>query len=99
MNASGQKLAHDIKVLVHDAEDLLKATAHDASTTAVEMRRRLQQTIEDVKPQLATLEAAVSEKATAAVRLTDTYVHEQPWAAVAVSAAMGLVIGLLISRS
>jgi ElaB/YqjD/DUF883 family membrane-anchored ribosome-binding protein len=98
MNTPGQKLAQDIKVLVNDAEELIKATAQDASGTAVELRRRMQRAVDEVKPQLVKFETTVTEKATSAARLTDTYVHDQPWAAVGVSAAIGLIIGLLISR-
>jgi ElaB/YqjD/DUF883 family membrane-anchored ribosome-binding protein len=98
MNTHTQKLADDLKVLVRDAEELVKATAQDAGGTVVELRRRMQRAVDEVKPQLASIETAVTEKATSAVRLTDSYVHEQPWAAVGLSAAIGLIIGLLLSR-
>jgi ElaB/YqjD/DUF883 family membrane-anchored ribosome-binding protein len=32
------------------------------------------------------------------LRATDDYVHEHPWGAVGIAAAMGLVLGMLISR-
>ncbi|HCI13500.1 MAG TPA: DUF883 domain-containing protein, partial [Gallionellaceae bacterium] len=33
-----------------------------------------------------------------AAKVTDEYVHENPWKAVGIAAGVGLVIGMLISR-
>ena len=44
------------------------------------------------------LEAAVVDKTKAAARATDDFVHEEPWKAVGVAAALGLALGVLIGR-
>ena len=98
MNTQSQRLAADVRLLVYDAEDLVRATAQETGDKVVELRRRMQQAMDDVKPQLAALEASMSEKATSAVTCTDTYVRDHPWAAMGVSACIGLVMGLLIRR-
>jgi ElaB/YqjD/DUF883 family membrane-anchored ribosome-binding protein len=98
MNSQSQKLATDIKMLVQDAEELMKATAAETGDKVVELRRRLQQTVDDVKPHIATLDTAVSRQVTSAVTCTDTYVRDNPWTAMGISAGVGLVIGLLITR-
>jgi ElaB/YqjD/DUF883 family membrane-anchored ribosome-binding protein len=98
MNTQSQKLVADIKTLLDDAETLAKATATESSDKIVELRRRVQQTVTEVKPHLATLETAVSRQVSSAVTCTDTYVHNNPWTSMGVSAGIGLVIGLLISR-
>jgi ElaB/YqjD/DUF883 family membrane-anchored ribosome-binding protein len=33
-----------------------------------------------------------------AARVTDEYVHENPWKAVGIAAGVGLIVGLLIGR-
>ena len=98
MNAQSQKLASDVKVLVHDAKELMQATATQTGDKVVELRRRMQQSVNEVKPQLARIETAVTEKTKSVATATDTYVHDDPWMAMGVSAGVGLVIGLLISR-
>jgi ElaB/YqjD/DUF883 family membrane-anchored ribosome-binding protein len=98
MSTQSQQLADDIKVLVRDVEELIKATAAEGGDKLVELRRRLQQTVDGVKPHIATLETAVSRQAVSAVACTDTYVRDNPWTAMAISAGAGLVVGLLISR-
>ena len=47
---------------------------------------------------LIDLEDSIAPQGKAAARATDDYVHEHPWGAVGIAAAVGLVIGMLISR-
>ena len=98
MSAQSEKLATDIKVLVHDTEELIKATAAETSDKVVELRRRMQQTVHDVKSNIVKLEAAVIDKAKPAAQAADHYVHTHPWHAIGASALVGLVIGLLANR-
>ena len=42
--------------------------------------------------------AALVDKTRAAARATDDFVHEEPWKAVGVAAALGLALGVLIGR-
>jgi len=47
---------------------------------------------------LAEAQEVVVDKAKAAARATDDYVHANPWRSVGIAAGAGLVIGMLISR-
>ena len=38
------------------------------------------------------------DRARAAARVTDDYVHDNPWGAIGAAAAAGFLIGLLINR-
>jgi ElaB/YqjD/DUF883 family membrane-anchored ribosome-binding protein len=98
MTAQSEKLVSDMKVLVNDTEELVKATASQAGEKIVDMRHRAQEAVNKLKPQLAKLEAEVVEKAKATVTATNEYVHKNPWTAIGVSAGVGLIIGMLISR-
>ena len=40
----------------------------------------------------------VVEKSKAAAKATDTYVKDNPWKAVGIGAAVGVVLGMLINR-
>lgn len=92
------KLMADLRVVINDAEELLKLTAGDVSDSAVGLRERLQQRMADAKHSLLTLQATAAEKAKAAGHAADDYVHDHPWQAVALGAGVGLVVGLLIGR-
>jgi ElaB/YqjD/DUF883 family membrane-anchored ribosome-binding protein len=98
MNIHSEKLLTDVKVLVKDTEELVQATASQTAGKIAELRDRAQESANHLKPQLAKVEKLVSDKAKNTANLANTYVHENPWTAVGVSAGIGLVIGLLISR-
>ncbi len=98
MNMQTERLVTDVKLLVNDTEELVKATAAQAGEKIVEMRKRAQDAANNLKPQLIKIETAAIDKAKATVTATDAYIHENPWTAIGVSAGIGLVIGLLVGR-
>jgi len=97
-DASKEKLVADFKVVVADAEALLRATASDAGEKVVAAREKIQSSLAEARVQLAQAEAAIIDKTRQAARVTDEYVHDNPWKAVGISACAGLVIGVLIAR-
>ena len=97
-NASKDKLVSDMKIVIADAEEILRVTAIQAGEKAVELRARIQDRLRDAKVRLQDAEAALVDKTKAAARATDDFVHENPWQAVGVAAALGLALGVLIGR-
>src|SRR5688500_8609041 len=96
--ANRDKLVQDMRVVISDAEDLLRATANQAGEKIAVARERIQDSLHQAKVKLAEAEALVTERAKQAARYTDEYVHENPWRAIGVAAGIGLVLGLLMSR-
>src|ERR1700741_4530172 len=92
------KLAQDFKVVVADAEELLRATASQAGEKVSAVREKVQDSLHRAKIKLAEAEDVLVEKGKQAARVTDEYVHAHPWRAVGVAAGIGLIIGLLIGR-
>jgi ElaB/YqjD/DUF883 family membrane-anchored ribosome-binding protein len=91
MNATTEKLAVDVRVLASDVEELLKATSAQAGEKVAEARARAQAAIANAR-------TTATEQSRQAARATDQYVHQNPWTAIGISAGVGLLIGLLISR-
>ena len=98
IDVSREKLSSDLKVVIADAEELLRATAGQMGEKAVVARERIQESLRVAKDKLARAEEVMVDKTKAAARATDDYVHDHPWGAVGIAAAVGLVIGMLISR-
>jgi ElaB/YqjD/DUF883 family membrane-anchored ribosome-binding protein len=96
--ANRDKLVQDMRTVISDAEDLLRATANQAGEKIAVARERIQDSLHQAKVKLAEAEAVVSERAKQAARYTDEYVHDNPWRAIGVAAGIGLLLGLLISR-
>ena len=97
-NSSKQKLVSDMKVVVSDAEEILRATAGVAGEKMADLRERIGERLRDAKLRIADAEAALVDKTKAAARATDDYVNENPWQAVGIAAGIGLLIGIIIGR-
>jgi ElaB/YqjD/DUF883 family membrane-anchored ribosome-binding protein len=95
---SKEKLMQDLRMVVADAEELLRATAGQAGEKVSAARERIQENLAAAKVRLAAAQEAVADKARQAANATDEYVHENPWRAVGIGAGVGLIIGMLISR-
>ncbi|MGA9992821.1 MAG: DUF883 family protein [Thiobacillaceae bacterium] len=95
---TSEQLITDFKVVVADAEALLKATANQGGEKLAEVRAKAEESLRVVKARMADAQAALLARTRAAAKATDAYVHENPWRAVGVAAGVGLVIGLLIGR-
>ena len=97
-DVSKEKLVADLKVVVADAEELLRATAAQAGEKVSAARERIQTSLASAKVKLTEAERALVEKTKQAAKVTDEYVHDNPWQAVGIAAMVGLVLGILISR-
>ncbi|HAN56245.1 MAG TPA: DUF883 domain-containing protein [Betaproteobacteria bacterium] len=95
---SKDQLIADLKVVVNDAEALIKATANQGGEALAAVRAKAEESLAIAKDKLADTQAALLERSKAAARATDDYVHENPWRSVGVAAGIGLVVGLLIGR-
>ncbi len=95
---SKEKLMQDLRVVVADAEELLRATAGQAGEKVSVVRERIQENLAAAKERLAAAQESMVAKTKQAAKATDEYVHENPWKAVGIAAGVGLVVGMLISR-
>jgi ElaB/YqjD/DUF883 family membrane-anchored ribosome-binding protein len=94
--SSKDRIVSDLRVLVNDAEELLKATASQAGEKITVARQRIEQSLVEGKKALADAEKSVLKKSKECAEIADDYVRENPWSAVGVAAAVGLALGLLI---
>jgi len=93
-----EKLISDVKLVIADAEELLRATAGQAGDKIADIRAKTQDRIAGAKIRLAELESVVLDKAKQAGRVADDYVQDNPWRSVGIAAGVGLLVGLLIGR-
>jgi ElaB/YqjD/DUF883 family membrane-anchored ribosome-binding protein len=92
------KLLQDLRVVVEDAETLLKATANQAGDKIQEARAKAQESIAVARERLIDLEKSAMRRARELAVEGDEYVHENPWTAVGVAAGVGVLLGVLVSR-
>ena len=92
------KLVEDLKAVVADAEELLKATASQTGEEIAAARAKAEESVKAAKVWFAEEEVAVMAKTKAAAKATDAYVRANPWKAVGIAAAVGLILGILAAR-
>jgi len=92
------QLMDELHAVLTDAEALLQATASQAGDGAVAARARIQKSLQAVKKTIAETEDAVIEQTKQAAKVTDQYVQDNPWKAVGISAAVGLIVGMLVAK-
>ena len=77
---------------------MLKRAATETGDKARDLRSQVETKLLRAKLSLQELEGHAVDKAKAAARATDDYVHDNPWQAIGVAAAVGIVVGLLMNR-
>lgn len=97
-DVSKEKIVQDFKLVIADAEELLKATAGQVGERVAAARDRIQDRLHSAKLKITEAEEALIVRTREAARATDEFVHERPWYAVGIAAGVGLIIGLLIGR-
>lgn len=98
LNKSRTRLAEDFTTVLEDAQALLKHAAGDASKGYADARSRLEDSVKRARERIGSAEEAMLESAREASRSAEGYVRQHPWESVAVSAGVGLLIGMLIAR-
>jgi ElaB/YqjD/DUF883 family membrane-anchored ribosome-binding protein len=86
------------KNLVADVEDLVKRVANVDDAEIAEIRSRVEDTLQRAKSSAGSRIAQARDRAEEVSDATDEYVRENPWAALGVAAAIGIVIGFVAGR-
>jgi ElaB/YqjD/DUF883 family membrane-anchored ribosome-binding protein len=81
--------------LVADVEDLIKKVANVDDAEIARIRAKVEETLAKAKSTATQGIAAVKGRAGEVTEATDVYVRENPWAAIGVAAAVGIVIGFI----
>lgn len=92
------RLMRDLRNTIEDSEELLRVTAGQVGERVAEVRTKAQASLEQVREQLAQLQAEGMERGKEASIQVDEYVHNNPWKALGVVGLASLIIGALIAR-
>lgn len=87
MDVTTDKLMQDLRAVVSDAESLLKATAGQSGEQIEKARAHAEASLRAARETLQGLGGQLDEQ-----------VRENPWAAVGIAAAVGLLLGVLLAR-
>lgn len=88
----------DMKTLLKDAQDLFRQATSATGDKADMLRTQGANLIDSAMVKAQEVQAAALETGKEMADSADTYVQENPWKSVAISAGVGVLIGMLIAR-
>ena len=97
-NRAKTRMAGDIRSVIADGEDLLKAAAEVSGEGFAAARQKFEKKLGSAKARLADASQAAVEKTKETAAVANRYVHDNPWPAIGVAAVAGILIGLLAAR-
>jgi ElaB/YqjD/DUF883 family membrane-anchored ribosome-binding protein len=97
-NRARTRMAGDIKTVIADGEDLLKAAADVSGEGFVVAREKFAEKLGSARASLAEASQAAVGTARRSAAAADGYVHGNPWTVIGIAAAAGILIGVLAAR-
>jgi ElaB/YqjD/DUF883 family membrane-anchored ribosome-binding protein len=91
---STEKLLQDLKEVVRDGEDLLRAGAEDLSDRGAAAREKLASALAAAKE----TQKRLQQQAIAGAKAADTYIRENPYQSIGIAFGVGIVLGVLATR-
>ena len=94
MQNETDKLMKDLRLIVQDAEDLIRATAGEVNEKTRQARTRLSQTLDKAKETAQDLQVRAVEKA----QVADEIIREHPYESIGIAFGVGVLLGLIVNR-
>jgi ElaB/YqjD/DUF883 family membrane-anchored ribosome-binding protein len=92
-----EKLVSDLKVLIDDVEELVRATADQAGDGLSSLRERVMRRLEEGKETLAQQQKSIwGGRTKQAAKEAAEYAQENPWSAVGVAIGIGLAMAIAL---
>ncbi len=91
-------LNEGLKSVINEAEQIIDEAHDDAQHRYDKARAKLKETLHTAKTELPKVSKKAVERSKHAAHVTDEYVGDNPWKAVGVAAAIGLLVGVVIGR-
>ncbi|MEO8346678.1 MAG: DUF883 family protein [Betaproteobacteria bacterium] len=98
IESTRDQIVDQFSSVISEAEGLLSKATQETGEKARDLRSQAEARLLTAKLKLQELQGQAIDRAKDAARVTDDYVHDNPWQAVGIAAAVGLVAGLLMSR-
>ena len=98
MQFSTHKLMKDLRAVVGDTEDLVKATAGQTGEHIEKVRARAEESLRNARTLVQAASHDVQAVAQDAMHQVDSQVRANPWPAIGIAVAVGFVVGILLGR-
>jgi ElaB protein len=84
----------ELRAFISDVEDLVKRVGNVSDADVARARAKVSGALGDVRRLTSDASDSLRERAREAATQADEYVHDRPWTAIGLAAAIGLIIGV-----
>jgi ElaB/YqjD/DUF883 family membrane-anchored ribosome-binding protein len=91
-------VAREYQAFMSDVEDLISSATSLTGEDLARAKARLGARIAAARASIGQVSSAVTDQVRSGAMATDNYVRTQPWQAVGISVAAGILIGYLLGR-
>ena len=95
---SKEDLAREFRNLIRDGEAFMRATTNLSGEALAQAREQFGLQLAKMRTQIGTASRVAVDRSRKAALATDEYVHTNPWPAIGAAAAVGFLIGAVLSR-
>ncbi|AGN85859.1 MULTISPECIES: DUF883 family protein [Enterobacteriaceae] len=95
---NADNLRAELKSLADTLEEVLSNSSDKSKEELSKLRTKAEQALRDSRHRLGETGDALARQTREAAARTDEYVRDNPWASVGIGAAVGVVLGVLLSR-
>jgi len=96
--AREEEFVQQLKHSLDEAERMLQQAAEATGEKAEELRESAMRSLRRTREHLYTTQDELIARGRRAARVTDDYVHDNPWRAIGIAGLIGVLVGALICR-
>ncbi|MDX6020236.1 YqjD family protein [Scandinavium sp. V105_16] len=95
---TSEHLRTELKSLADTLEEVLNSSTDKSKEELGKLRSKAERALKESRTRLGDTSDALAKQTREAAARADEYVRDNPWTGVGIGAAVGLVLGVLLSR-
>ena len=97
-DTTSENLRAELKSLADTLEEVLNSSADKSKEEVSKLRSKAEQALKESRYRLGEPGDALAKQTREAAARADEYVRDNPWTGVGIGAAVGVVLGVLLTR-
>ncbi|GKV90019.1 DUF883 family protein [Pectobacterium carotovorum] len=95
---NSEYLRAELKSLADTLEEVLSTSSDKSKADLDKLRNKAESALKETRSRLSDTGERIASQTKEAVESADDYVRQNPWTGVGIGAAVGVVLGVLLSR-
>ncbi|MBA3582018.1 MAG: DUF883 domain-containing protein [Gammaproteobacteria bacterium] len=97
-SSSRSRISEEFHNFLADIEELITQTTSLSGEDLARAKEKLNERVEMARESLDDMGGVIAQRARQTAAATDNYVRDQPWTAIGIGAALGVILGVVLAR-